>query len=80
MQNFDNDNTGSINFDEFLIAIRGSMNSTRMDVTDKAFNKFDADGSGYITIEDLKGVYNTKFHPKVKSGEMTEDEVFLEFL
>ena len=25
-------------------------------------------------------MYNTKFHPKVQSGEMTEDEVFLEFL
>ena len=28
----------------------------------------------------MRGVYNGKAHPKVISGEMTEDEVFLEFL
>ena len=42
--------------------------------------KFDKDGNGYIDASDLKGVYNCSFHPKVISGEMTEDQVFLEFL
>ena len=49
-------------------------------MVDKAFLKFDADGSGAIEASDLKGVYNCAFHPKVQNGEMTEDEVFLEFL
>ena len=49
-------------------------------MVDKAFLKFDKDGSGEIEACDLKGVYNCNFHPKVQSGEMTEDEVFLEFL
>tara|TARA_B110000503_G_C6888101_1_gene305570 strand:+ start:209 stop:490 length:282 start_codon:yes stop_codon:yes gene_type:complete len=49
-------------------------------MVDKAFLKFDADGNGRIEAADLKGVYNTTHHPKVISGEMTEDEVFLEFL
>ena len=49
-------------------------------MVDKAFLKFDADGSGEITAADLRGVYNTDMHPKVQSGEMTQDEVFLEFL
>lgn len=49
-------------------------------MVDKAFLKFDADGNGTIEAADLKGVYNTTHHPKVISGEMTEDEVFLEFL
>ena len=49
-------------------------------MVDKAFLKFDKDGSGAIEAADLKGVYNCNFHPKVQSGEMTEDEVFLEFL
>ena len=42
--------------------------------------KFDRNGDGKIDATDLKGVYNTSFHPKVASGEMTEEEVFLEFL
>ena len=25
-------------------------------------------------------MYNTKFHPKVQEGKMTEDQVFMEFL
>ena len=49
-------------------------------MVDKAFLKFDADASGFITAADLKGVYNCSMHPKVLSGEMTADEVFLEFL
>ena len=49
-------------------------------MVDKAFLKFDADGNGTITAEDLRGVYNCSMHPKVASGEKTEDEVFLEFL
>ena len=49
-------------------------------MVDKAFLKFDKDGNGYIDAQDLKGVYNCSFHPKVISGEMTEDQVFLEFL
>lgn len=45
-----------------------------------AFFKFDRDGSGSIQAADLKGVYSASMHPKVISGEMTEDEVFLELL
>jgi Ca2+-binding EF-hand superfamily protein len=47
---------------------------------DKAFLKFDRDGSGAIEAVDLRGVYNCNFHPKVQSGEMTEDQALIEFL
>jgi len=76
----DTDNDGTVNFDEFLVGVRGKLNQQRQAMVDKAFLKFDADGSGTITAADLKGVYNCNHHPKVISGEMTEDEVFLEFL
>ena len=76
----DTDGDGTINFDEFLVGVRGKLNAQRQAMVDKAFLKFDADGSGEITAADLRGVYNTTHHPKVISGEMTEDEVFLEFL
>merc|ERR1711997_785718 len=80
MRLFDTDGDGHVNFDEFLVGIRGSLNAKRQAMVDKAFLKFDADGSGEITAADLRGVYNCSMHPKVQSGEMTEDEVFLEFL
>ena len=40
---------------------------------DKAFLKFDHDGSGTIDAADLQGVYFASMHPKVIAGEMTED-------
>ena len=33
-----------------------------------------------ITANDLRGVYSCNLHPKVISGDITEDEAFLEFL
>ena len=76
----DTDGSGSLNFDEFLKGIRGIPNAFRQEYIDKAFAKFDADGSGHLTIDDLKGIYNCESHPGFQAGEVTEDEVFQEFL
>ena len=45
-----------------------------------SFAKLDRDGSGVIDINDIKGVYNARNHPDVKSGKKTEDEILGEFL
>jgi len=76
----DTNRDGTLDFNEFLVAIRGQMNATRKAMTDKAFAKFDRDGTGTITPSDLRGVYNASAHPKVLKGQMTEDQVFQEFL
>ncbi|CAG2202227.1 calcyphosin-like protein [Mytilus edulis] len=76
----DKDGSGTIRFDEFLEAIRPPMSQTRISIINEAFKKFDKNGDGVISVADLKGVYNAKHHPKYKSGQMTEDEVFREFL
>jgi Ca2+-binding EF-hand superfamily protein len=60
---FDKNGDGSLDFNEFLIGIRGQPNNKRQAMIDKAFLKFDKDGSGTINIYDLKGVYNCKMHP-----------------
>ncbi len=77
---FDSHHAGSITFDDFLVGLRGALNATRKQVVDRAFAKFDKDHSGVISQDDLKGVYSAKKHPKVISGEMTEEQVFSEFL
>jgi len=76
----DTDASGTVNYNEFLVGIRGTPNEKRQCVIDQAFAKFDHDGSGAITAADLAPVYNCSFHPKVQSGEMTEQEVFTDFL
>jgi len=77
---FDSDKSGSISYDEFLRGVCGEMNDFRLALAKRAFKIMDKDGSGQIDINDLRGVYNAKFHPDVKSGKKTEDEVLAEFL
>jgi len=77
---FDRDGDGTICFDEFLVGVRGKPSTRRQALIDKAFLKFDRDGNGYIDVNDLRGVYNTAFHPKVRSGQITEDQALAEFL
>ena len=77
---FDVDKGGAIDYDEFLRAIRGPMNSARRTVVMKAFAKLDKDGNGWIDISDIRGVYNAKKHPDVLSGKKTEDDILKEFL
>ena len=62
------------------LTLQGQPNQRRQAIINKAYLKFDKNCDGFITAEDLVGVYDTSQHPKVKSGEMTEDEVFNEFL
>jgi len=77
---FDRDGSGLIDFDEFLLALRPPMSKARKDIIGDAFNKLDKTGDQVITIEDLKGVYNVKMHPKYQNGEMTEEQIFRKFL
>ncbi|CAN9504643.1 unnamed protein product [Ophioblennius macclurei] len=79
-QHFDRDGNGTIDFDEFLITLRPPMSKARKEVVMQAFRKLDKSGDGVITVEDLRGVYSAKFHPKYQNGEWTEEQVFRTFL
>ncbi|KAK9532099.1 hypothetical protein VZT92_009502 [Zoarces viviparus] len=79
-QHFDRDRNGTIDFDEFLITLRPQMSKARQEVVTEAFRKLDKTGDGVITVEDLRGVYSAKYHPKYQNGEWTEDQVFRTFL
>ena len=90
-EHFDRNKDGSINYDEFLLAIRvrilenrlilqGHMNHFRRNLVHQAFDILDADKSGELTISDLKGKYDARNHPEVKAGKKTEDQVLTEFL
>ncbi|XP_044000601.1 calcyphosine-like b isoform X1 [Gambusia affinis] len=79
-RHFDRNDSGSIDFDEFLITLRPPMSKSRMEVVMEAFRKLDRTGDGVITVDDLRGVYNAKYHPKYQNGEWTEEQVFRTFL
>ncbi|NXO28974.1 CAPSL protein, partial [Cisticola juncidis] len=77
---FDKDGSGTIDFDEFLVTLRPPMSNARKEIIMQAFQKLDKTGDGVVTIEDLRGVYNVKYHPKYINGDWTEDQVFRAFL
>jgi Ca2+-binding EF-hand superfamily protein len=80
LQFLDKDRDSSINFDEFLLAIRGKPNQRRQAIIDKSFLKFDRDGTGLIKVTDIREVFNCIKHPKVICGELNDDQVFAQFL
>jgi Ca2+-binding EF-hand superfamily protein len=69
---FDTNHDGTLNYDEFLMAVRGELNEFRRGIIEKAFRKIDKDGSGEIDIEDIKDLYNASKHPDVVQGRKTE--------
>ena len=76
----DRDRNGHIDYDELIRGIRGPLSSFRRVLVQQAWKKLDRDRNGTVDIEDLRGVYNAKSHPEVRSGKKTEDEVLGEFL
>ena len=70
---FDTNRDGTLNIDEFLMAIRGELNDFRTGLVEKAFRKIDKDNSGMIEIDDIKDTYNAAKHPDVIQGRKTED-------
>eukprot|EP00033_Pygsuia_biforma_P000779 GCRY01000908.1.p1 GENE.GCRY01000908.1~~GCRY01000908.1.p1 ORF type:complete len:209 (-),score=28.11 GCRY01000908.1:188-814(-) len=80
MIHYDKDNSGTISFDEFLLGLRGDLNERRLGIVKQAFEKLDRDGSGVVTVDDIRGIYNVSRHPKYISGEKTEDDILKGFL
>jgi Ca2+-binding EF-hand superfamily protein len=77
---FDKEGDGYCDFDEFLTSVRGKPNQRRQAIIDKAFLKFDKEGNGIIDVTEIRQVFNCAKHPKVISGEMSEEQVFGMFL
>jgi len=77
---FDTNKDSFVDFDEFLVGIRGHLNERRAQMVLMAFQLLDADGSGVIEVNDIEGKYNTDKHPDVIAGKRTKEEVLREFL
>lgn len=76
----DTSGTGSVDFDDFLIACRGPMNEARLALVKQAFKICDKNGNGLVELDDLQDSFDCKFHPDFKSGKKTADEILREFM
>ncbi|CAF1648364.1 unnamed protein product, partial [Didymodactylos carnosus] len=74
----DDDGNKKLSMDEF----KKGVNEFGLHLTTiaKAFAKLDRNGDGQITVDDLRGVYTVKSHPKYMNGEWSEDQVLRQFL
>ena len=77
---FDADRSGTINFEEFVGAIKGELNEGRLNLVQKAFAKIDKDGSGTIEVNEIISSFDPKNHPAVLDCRKTEQQVLEEFL
>ena len=80
MSDSDKDGSGSISLEEFLVGVRGQLNTRRRALVHMAYDVLDADGSGVVDIEDFRLAYNAKSHLEVRTGKKTEDEVLQEMM
>lgn len=77
---FDEDNSGALDYREFMSVVKGKLSAARKAVVDEAFDFLDMTGDGVLQPDDLKQRYRTFAHPDVRAGIRTEEEVFSEFL
>lgn len=77
---FDTNRDGTLNIDEFLMAIRGELNEQRLALVQQAFRAIDKDGSGFLDVEDIRDAYRADKHPDVIEGKRSEESVLIEFL
>jgi len=57
---FDTDHKGEIDYNHFLVTIRGPINDFRKKFVKAAFDKLDSKKYGEIHLDEIKGVYNAK--------------------
>jgi Ca2+-binding EF-hand superfamily protein len=63
-----------------VIVYREEMTKRRVNIVNRAFGLLDKDGSGHITVEDVKHLYDPSHHKDFIDGNKTKEEVIEEFL
>jgi Ca2+-binding EF-hand superfamily protein len=77
---FDEDDSGTITYDEFLFGVRGELNTRREQMVLLAFDVIDKDKSGILDLDDITEAYDASQHPDVIAGKKTKGAVLREFL
>lgn len=73
MEHFDRDKNGTVNFDEFLRALKGELNASRKHWIRQAYDKLDVNKDGLVKLDDIAQIYDASEHPDVKEGKKTPE-------
>ena len=77
---FDKNNLGKIDYEEFVKNLIGQMNDRRRKIVTQVFKLFDRNQTGYVELDDIRDNFNPKLHPSVLAGKKNEEEILAEFL
>jgi calcium-dependent protein kinase len=70
MKSVDIDNNGAIDYNEFLTATMDRDKITNTKNLEITFKNFDKDGSGQISLNEIKSIFN---NPKIKDDNIFEN-------
>ncbi|XP_078423868.1 calcyphosin-2 isoform X2 [Cetorhinus maximus] len=76
----DQDGDGEADYYQFIRVVIGEMNEFRKAFVRKAYMKLDPNKTGSISVNDISKFYSGRKHPKVLSGECSEQQVRAAFL
>jgi Ca2+-binding EF-hand superfamily protein len=76
----DKNNSGSLSFEEFVVAVRGDISPRREALINMAFDTLDRTGDGTVQADDICRCYDVRQHPEVQMGVMGEDQALNHFL
>lgn len=77
---FDLDRSQTVDYSEFVRAIRGNMNSFRRNLVKQAFAQLDKTGCGEVTLQDMTSIYDVSTHPAVQSGRVSAEDAMRSFM
>lgn len=80
LTHFDRDGSGTIDFDEFLVALRGDLNDNRKAWIRKAYDKLDVNKDGLVKLDDIAQLYDVSQHPDVQQGKLTPEQAYKQFM
>ena len=77
---FDCDSSGFLNYEEFLMNVRGPLSQARLGIIDEAFAVLDVNKDGAIAPDEIASKFDASRHPDVLRGKATEQDVYRDFL
>ena len=77
---FDTKKSESIDYNEFISKILGTMSDFRRQIVQKVFEKLDKEKKGIIPYDIIRENYNADKHPEVLNGKRTKQEILARFI
>jgi len=71
---------GYINYEEFMLSVRGQIHPRRRQLIAWAWYSIDYNKEGFVDPEEVIGRFNAAMHPDVKSAFKTPQECFRDFM